>query len=152
MLSSDPTPDQLKADLRSIGNWPRVVSLGWLAVIVVVTLAVGYQWWWGAIIAVWVCLFALALRVRASWTMEEFVVRSYLRTYRFRFENVVAFTDLPYQGWWSGFVPAELFGVGAYQIDVAMRGRGGRSLPATMCGRRRSVRIADALNALVPDA
>lgn len=150
-MRSDLARQTLHSDLRGIGKWPRVLSVGCLTALAALTLLLGYAWWWGMLLAGAFVLVALSLRVRAFVTDEEFVLRSYLRTYRFRFDQVIAFVDLPYQGWWSGYAPAELFGQGAYQIDVDKVGRGSRSLPATMCGKKRSARIADALNKLLPD-
>lgn len=150
-MQSDRLDRALDDDLRQIGAWPRLLSLGFLTAVVVLASSVGYAWWWGVLMLGGSVLVILALRVRASATQDEFVVRSYLRTYRFRFDEVLAFTDLPYQGWWSGYTPAELFGWGAFQIDVAGFGKRGRSLPATMCGRKRCERIADGLNARLPN-
>lgn len=150
-MQTDVARQTLDDDLRRIGTWPRVLSVACLLALAALAVLLGYAWWWGILLAGAFVLVVLSLRVRASVTDREFVLRSYLRTYRFRFDQVIAFTDLPYQGWWSSYVPAELFGQGAYQIDVDKAGRGSRSLPATMCGKKRSARIADALNNLLPD-
>lgn len=141
----------LHRDLRSIGTWQRVLTLALLSLIVSLIVVAGFEWWWAVLIVVTGAVAALSWRIRARVTAEEFIVRSFFRTYRFRFSKALAFVDLPYEGWWSGFVPAELFGVGPCQIDVEMWGRGGRSLPATICGRKRAKRVADALNDMIPD-
>lgn len=141
----------LQRDLRSIGTWQRVLTLALLSLIVSLTVAAGFEWWWAVLIVVTAAVAALSWRISATVTPEEFILRSFFRTYRFPFSKVLAFVDLPYGGWWSGFAPAELFGIGPCQIDVDMWGRGGRSLPATMCGRKRAKRVADALNAMIPD-
>lgn len=140
-----PTPT-LDAGLTKIGRWPRALSVALFVAIALLAFLVGYAWWWGALGSAAALLFGLSLRVRATVNEKEFIVRSYLRTYRFPFDEVLGFADPPYQGWWSGFVPAELAGLGAYQVDVTMIRRGGGSLPATMCGRRTCASIVTALN------
>jgi hypothetical protein len=144
---SDDRARRLDADLRGVGFWPRLLSVGLLVALVACAVGAGYAWWWGALIAAGVLVVVLAFRIRATVTENEFVVRSYFRTHRFRLDDdAIVFVDVPYQGWWSGYAPALLFGWGPAQIDVEGLYRAGRSLPATMCGQGQAGRIADALN------
>lgn len=94
----------------------------------------------------------LAAPLKAYATNEALVVRSYLRTYTARYEDVLGFDDASYAGVWTGFIAAD-WGInrGLRMISVVRFNRMDIDLPATLMGRRRSKRIEELLSVWVPD-
>ncbi|MHC2999739.1 hypothetical protein OB08_11390 [Microbacterium sp. HJ5] len=92
-------------------------------------------------------VFILSLRVRAHATRSELIVRSYLKTYVERFDDVLAFADVAYSGMWNRSADTTSWlNAGLQMIDVSRTDGTGYSLRATMVLRRSSERIVAALN------
>ena len=97
-------------------------------------------------------MFLLSLRIKAYATKDALIVRSYLRTHVYRFEDVLGFSDVGYAGIWTSFNGSDAWhNMGLRAINVyRFRGRS-IDLSATMMGRRSSKRIEELLNEWVPD-
>lgn len=142
--------------LRVVGRLPRLFSGALFAMIFPISLSgwisSGSILWLFCLSGVPLIFFALALRLGALATYDSLVVRSYLRVYTVRFDDIMGFFDSGYAGMWNGFAGGETrFNFGLRMIEVnPLRGRN-ISLPATMMGRRSSMVIVEMLNDRVPD-
>ena len=158
MLSDeDAHRPSLSSDLRSIGRIPRALA----AVAVIISGALSWAGFQASgsltisliLVPPSVVVFVLSFRLRAWVTNADFFLRSYVRTYRVPFADVLFFAHLPYSGFWNRSGGMELKSKYSLRmIDVTRNDRSGQFLPATMCTRYRCERIVIALNDLVDDA
>lgn len=157
-VSGDETQSrQLNAALRVVGRLPRILNL---LLFVVFTFAA----WIGSHVSEWPVLyvtcvavptfvpFALSLRIKAYATTDTFIVRSYVREHRFRYDDVMGFSSVGYSGLWTGFDNITAWrNLGLWVIEVYRFKASSIELNATLMGPRASEKIADLLNARVPD-
>lgn len=148
---------ELNAALRVVGRLPRILNL---LLFVVFTFAA----WIGSHVSEWPVLyvtcvavptfvpFALSLRIKAYATTDTFIVRSYVREHRFRYDDVMGFSPAGYSGLWTGFNGTTTWHSLALRAILVHKFRGANvELNATLTGRRASQKIAGLLNARVPD-
>ncbi|MFT4134900.1 hypothetical protein [Microbacterium sp.] len=96
-------------------------------------------------------MFLLSWRIKAYATQDELIVRSYLRTYTARYEDVLGFSDAGYAGMCTAFNGTDSWhNMGLRVIEVYRLGGRSIDLSATMMGRRSSNRIEELLNTWVP--
>ena len=142
--------DDLNRALRPIGRVPRVMSVTLAAFSIGLSALVFSES--GNVLSFLVGVPAtvvafLSFRIRACADEETLVVRSYLRTTTIRLRDVQAFVDLEYIGFWNlqsggnGWTNLWL-----RMLDYTRTSGHGRSLPETMCTRRRGAEIAALLN------
>lgn len=145
----------LNAQLKTVGRLPRIFS----CVLVAVSIPVSLSGWFASrslllalcTTGVPLMLFALSWRVRARATRKSLIVRSYLRTYTMRFDDVMGFIDSGYAGVWNRYTGGETrLNIGLRMIDVSPLRGTTISLPATMMRRRSSKVIVEMLNDHVP--
>lgn len=154
--SADPRLAELNIALKAIGRLPRIVCGVQLAVFLLASVPAMDKYdlfpWVLAVAGVPMIAFILSWRIKAYATNEALVVRSYLRTYTARYEDVLGFDDASYAGVWTGFIAAD-WGTnrGLRMISVVRFNRMDIDLPATLMGRRRSKRIEELLSVWVPD-
>lgn len=92
--------------------------------------------------------FGLALRVKVQVFTDRLVVRSYLRTREFMFDQIETFIPTDYLGIWSGGGSAGWMGL--HQIDgEKLNYASSFSLPETLCSHRLCEQVTDALNRIV---
>lgn len=148
----DASLDELNRELRAVGRLPRLLALSLL----VVGVAVGAVGWLnsGSVVLALIVVggpltfAALSLRIRACATAEFLEVRSYLRAQSHPFDEVLAFTDLPYSGLWNRGAGTESWlNLGLRMIDVTRQNGSGRAMPSTMMSRSACARVVRLLNA-----
>lgn len=151
MSPSDLPPDVRRAVGR-IGLLPKLLSL----LLLVIFGTVGAIGWaasgspLGFVIMVGcgALLLSLSLRVRARVDGKSFVVRSYLRTYRFEFISMLGFNNAPYSGMWNRSAGTETWlNAGMRMIDAYVEHGPTIPLRATLCGRSTCDVIVNYLNA-----
>lgn len=143
---------QLNRDLKTVGRVPRLLSACLLVVAAVIAWAGGVASGSYALVALVLAapltIFILSLPVGAHAKPTELVVRSYLKTYVVRFEEVLSFDGAAYSGLWNRSAGTDSWlNLGMRMIDVILQDGSGVSLRATICRRRTCDLIVARLNA-----
>lgn len=105
--SADERLAELNAALTVVGRLPRLLHGALFVFCVLVSLPAMHMHepisWLLFASGVPLVMFILSLRIKAYATREALVVRSYLRTYVARYEDVLGFVEVGYAGIWTNF-------------------------------------------------
>lgn len=147
---------ELNAVLKVVGRAPRIVCGVQLIIFLLVSLPAMEKHnpfvWVPLVASAPLVAFILSWRIKAYATSEALIVRSYLRTYIARYEDILGFDDTVYDGIWTGYTAPDWWtNRWLRMLSIVRFERVDIDLPATMMGRRNSKRIVELLNAWVPD-